>query len=58
MVGQGLIPENYHPVANEIPADDLVKFLAEIRTQVNQNLPKMPTHKDYLDFYCKASDWN
>ncbi len=58
MVGQGLIPENYHPVANEIPADSLVKFLADIRAQVNQNLQKMPLHKDYLDFYCKASDWN
>lgn len=58
MVGQGLIPENYHPVANEIPADSLVKFLADIRAQVNQNLQKIPLHKDYLDFYCKASDWN
>lgn len=58
MVGQGLIPENYHPVANEIPAEGLVKFLADIRAQVNQNLQKMPTHKDYLDFYCKAADWD
>ena len=58
MVGQGLIPENYHPVANEIPADELVKFLADIRVQVNQSLQKMPTHKNYLDFYCKASDWD
>lgn len=58
MVGQGLIPENYHPVANEMPVDDLVKFLADIRLQVHQSLQKMPAYKDYLDFYCKASDWN
>jgi tryptophan halogenase len=57
MVGQGLIPETYHPVVNEIPAESLVNLLGDIRAQVKQNLQKLPTHSDYLEYYCKASEW-
>lgn len=57
MVGQGLIPEHYHPVVNEIPEENLVNFLRDLRAQVKQGVQKMPRHSDYLDYYCKASEW-
>lgn len=57
MVGQGIIPERYHAVANEVPEDELKKFLHDIRNQVKKTVQKMPSHHDYLQYYCKASDW-
>ena len=57
MVGQGIIPERYHAVANEISEAELKKFLEDIRNHVKQTVQKMPSHHDYLQYYCKASDW-
>lgn len=58
MVGQGVIPERHHVVANEMTEDELKKFLNGIRTSVKQTVQKMPSHYDYLQHYCKASDWD
>lgn len=57
MVGQGAIPDTYNLVANEMTENELKKFLADIRTYVKQTVQKMPSHHDYLQYYCKASDW-
>lgn len=58
MVGQGIIPERYHPVANEMTETDLKKFLENIRNHVKQTVQKMPSHHDYLQYYCKAAAWD
>jgi tryptophan halogenase len=57
MVGQGIIPERYHVVANEMTDTELKKFLEDIRSYVKQTVQKMPSHHDYLQYYCKASAW-
>jgi tryptophan halogenase len=57
MVGQGIIPERYHVVANEMTDTELKKFLEDIRNYVKQTVQKMPSHHDYLQYYCKASAW-
>lgn len=58
MVGQGVIPERYHPVANEMTDTELKKFLEDIRNHVKQTVQKMPSHHDYLQYYCKAAAWD
>lgn len=58
MVGQGITPERYHAVANEITEVELKKFLEDIRNHVKQTVQKMPSHHDYLQYYCKATAWD
>lgn len=58
MVGQGVIPERHHVVANEMTETELKKFLEENRNYVKSTVQKMPSHHDYLQYYCKAGDWN
>lgn len=57
MVGQGVIPQRHHVVANDMTDTELRKFLEDIRNYVKQTVQKMPSHHDYLQYYCKASDW-
>jgi tryptophan halogenase len=58
MVGQGIIPERYHVVANKMTDAELKKFLEDIRNHVKQTVQKMPSHHDYLQYYCKAAAWD
>lgn len=57
MVGQGLVPERYHAVANEMTDVELRQFLEGIRCSVKKIIQKMPSHHDYLQYYCKAPAW-
>lgn len=57
MHGQGITPKHYHPMANEMGEAELIKFLNDARDFVKRNVEKMPSHNDYVQFYCKASAW-
>ena len=57
MVGQGVVPERYHVVAKEMTDAELKQFLEGVRSSVNKTVQKMPSHHDYLQYYCKATDW-
>ena len=57
MYGQGITPKHYHALANEMSDAELIKFLSDEREYVKRSLEKMPSHHDYLQFYCKASAW-
>lgn len=58
MVGQGIIPQHYHALVNEMSDQDLVQFLTEMRNSIKQTLQKMPSHHDYIQHYCKATGWD
>lgn len=57
MVGQGVVPERHHIVANEMTESELKKFLEDVRNNVKKTVQKMPSHHDYLQHYCKSSEW-
>lgn len=57
MHGQGITPKHYHAMANEMSDADLIKFLHDAREYVKRSVEKMPSHHDYLQFYCKATAW-
>lgn len=48
LVGQGLIPENHHSVADAISEDDLRVRLTKVRSGVQRRVDMMPKHADYL----------
>jgi tryptophan halogenase len=48
MVGQGILPSGYHPLA-DVPGNDAIdKYLASIEDVIAAKLSRMPSHRDYL----------
>ncbi|HYM85350.1 MAG TPA: tryptophan halogenase family protein [Pseudoxanthomonas sp.] len=54
MMGQGVMPQQYHPVADVMSKPDLTRFLGDIRTNVDNTVRQLPAHMDYLRGYCPA----
>ncbi len=54
MLGQGLTPERYHPVADSMPAQKLEQFLGDIRNIVTSAAGQMPAHEDFVRANCAA----
>ena len=55
MLGQGLMPEQYHPIVNMMSDDELKGFLAGIDQSVTNLVGQLPSHKDFINHYCKSS---
>lgn len=54
MVGQGITPSSYHPMADLFPSAELAKRLEGIRNVVRKSVDYMPSHQSYIDQFCKA----
>jgi tryptophan halogenase len=52
MMGQGLIPERYHPVADLMGRDELSRFLGDIHLQVTRTVAGLPQHQAYVEQLC------
>ncbi|WP_379548961.1 tryptophan halogenase family protein [Qipengyuania sp. DSG2-2] len=48
MVGQGIVPEAYNPIADQMPAAELSAMLARIVTRNKQTAASMAEHADFL----------
>ena len=55
MLGQGLLPEQYHPIVNMMSDDELTKFLSGIHGAVGSFVSQLPEHQRFIDHYCKAA---
>ncbi len=56
MLGQGIMPEQYHPVTNVMTDDELTQFMRKIRERVAATVAKLPNHETYVRQYCPAQD--
>ena len=54
MLGQGLLPKEYHPIVDMMSDEELELFLNSIKASVNNLVEKLPTHQQFIDHYCKA----
>jgi tryptophan halogenase len=54
-VGQGLIPENYSPVADLTPEAKLISQLDEFRSEIRDRVDEMLRHDRFIDRYCAAN---
>jgi len=54
MLGQGVVPEQHHPVADLMGDDELKGFLEEIRQQVARTVVQLPTHQAYVERYASG----
>ena len=55
MMGQGIMPQAYHPIAEKLTDAELEKLLATIRESVARTVASLPAHADYVAQYCGAS---
>jgi tryptophan halogenase len=54
MIGQGLIPDQHHPLADELSDSELKGFLDNIENDILSKVQQLPSHGDYLDRNCKV----
>ncbi|OYU15066.1 MAG: tryptophan halogenase [Alphaproteobacteria bacterium PA4] len=56
MLGQGIVPESYHPVAARLRPEELSALLGGLRESVAKTVASLPEHHAYVARYCGASD--
>jgi tryptophan halogenase len=56
MLGQGLMPEQYHPIVDQMTNEELRRFLHGAEASVNKRVSQLPSHQEFINHYCKATD--
>lgn len=54
MLGQGLQPEDYHPIVNALTDTQLRELLDYLKTIFSATATKLPLHQQFLQEFCKA----
>ena len=54
MLGQGLMPEQYHPIVDMMTDEELRRFLSGAERHATQLVDKLPMHEAFIDHYCRA----
>jgi tryptophan halogenase len=54
MLGQGIEPEQYHPIVDMMSDKELASFLEGIENNVKQSVSRLPQHGEFISRYCKA----
>ena len=54
MMGQGIVPRSWHPVAAKLRDDELARLLGGIRESVARTVAGLPAHAAYVERYCGA----
>ena len=53
MLGQGVTPQDYHPIAGGLSDEQLKAKLAKTMELKKEPLPKIPSHDEFLEMFCK-----
>lgn len=56
MLGQGIMPRDYDPMADQVAPAQLAEFLANLRTLITRAVASLPSHEDYLKRHCPADE--
>ena len=54
-IGQGLLPQAWHPFANGIKESELQTYLGNIRNRVSQQVGLLDNHAPYVNAYCEQA---
>ena len=55
MLGQRIEPRAYHPLADQVPVEDVYRFVAEVEQTIERCVDAMPAHQAFIDRYCAAT---
>jgi tryptophan halogenase len=53
-VGQGLVPRDYHPLADNVPLEAAIEELEVLRRQISERVDRMPAHEEFVGRYCPS----
>ncbi len=56
MMGQGIMPQAYHPIAAKLSDEELERLMSSLRDSITKTVAQMPTHQDYVARYCGATE--
>jgi tryptophan 7-halogenase len=56
LVGQGLLPQQYHPIVDFMDDAELKQFLDNIKSTTQSTVAKWPHHMDFIRSYCQTDD--
>ena len=56
MMGQGIMPQSYHPIADKMSDDELSYFLGQIKRDVENTAARLPAHEDFVKSFCGIGD--
>lgn len=48
LIGQGVIPKDQHPLADQLTPQQLDELMANLKILINRSVDKMPSHNDFL----------
>lgn len=54
MIGQGIMPESWHPLADQLEPAQLAGFLGTVQGAFARDVARMPAHADYVSRFCPA----
>lgn len=54
MMGQGLMPESYHPFVDEMSAQQLENLLSSTEQSIAQLVGGLPSHRDFINQFCPS----
>jgi tryptophan halogenase len=55
LLGQGIVPARWDPLAETVPIADLQRKATELRDNLHRAIARMPTHAEFIEKNCKAS---
>jgi tryptophan halogenase len=55
LLGQGVYPAAYDPLADTVAPQELAAILAGMRQVIDQAAANMPTHQHFIDRQCRAA---
>jgi len=54
MLGQGIMPEQYHKIADIMSDKELENFMATLKSSITNAVEKLPSHGEFVQNYCKS----
>jgi len=54
MLGQGIIPADYSPMADQLDDAQLSQFMGDVRQLIERSVDNLPKHADYVAMHCSA----
>jgi tryptophan halogenase len=56
MMGQGIMPRSYHPIAEKLRDEELQRLLVTLREKVANTTASLPPHAAYVAQYCGVAN--
>jgi tryptophan halogenase len=53
-VGQGILPQSHHPLADDVEPQDLADYMETLELLIAREVKQMPSHNDFIAQHCAA----